>query len=97
MCFQLGKELGKCTYQWTTNDEKNKRALSTLSVFIREKKKDRQQKKKKREAEKRTDQKEATKLNQGNFNLFQLLRSIFSYMVSNFRLLQVRIGKKVLY
>ena len=26
------KELGKCTHQWTTNDEKSKQALSTYSV-----------------------------------------------------------------
>ena len=31
-----GKELRKCTDQWTTNDKKKyKRALSTLSVFVR--------------------------------------------------------------
>ena len=29
-----GKELGNCTHQWTTNDEKNKQARSTLSVFF---------------------------------------------------------------
>ena len=55
----------KCTHQWTTNDEKNKQALSTLSVFFRLKKKDNNKKKKK--AEKRTDEKEATKLDQRNF------------------------------
>ena len=60
------KELGQCTHQWTTNDEKNKQAFSTLSVFFRLKKKDNN--KKKKEAEKRTDVKEATKLNQRNFN-----------------------------
>ena len=39
-----GKELGKCTHQWTTNDQKNKQVLSTLSVFFRLKNKDRQSK-----------------------------------------------------
>ena len=28
---KLGKELGNCTHKWTTNDDKNKQALSTLS------------------------------------------------------------------
>ena len=46
-----GKELGNCTHQWTTNDEKNKQALSTLSVFVRLKKKDRQQQKEERSRE----------------------------------------------
>ena len=46
-----GKELGKCTHQWTTNDEKNKQALSTLNVFCRLKKKDRQQQKEERSRE----------------------------------------------
>ena len=30
-----GEELGKCSHQWMTNDEKNTRALSTPSVFVR--------------------------------------------------------------
>ena len=38
----------ECSHQWTTNDEKNKQALSTLSVFFRLKKKDRQQQKEER-------------------------------------------------
>ena len=46
-----GKELGNCTHQWTTNDEKNKQALSTLSVFFGLKKKDRQQQKEERSRE----------------------------------------------
>ena len=46
-----GKELGKCTHQWTTNDEKSKQALSTFSVSIRLKKKDRQQQKEERSRE----------------------------------------------
>ena len=46
-----GKELGKCTHQWTTNDEKNKQALSTLSVFFGLKKKDRQQQQEERSRE----------------------------------------------
>ena len=29
----LGKELGNCTHQWTTNDDTNKQALSTLSLL----------------------------------------------------------------
>ena len=29
----LAKELGNCTHQWTTNDDKNKQALSTLSLL----------------------------------------------------------------
>ena len=29
----LGKELGNFTHQWTTNDDKNKQALSTLSLL----------------------------------------------------------------
>ena len=53
-----GKELGKCTHQRTANDEKDKQVLSTLSVFVRSKKKINN--KKKKEAEKRTDEKEAT-------------------------------------
>ena len=39
-----GKELGKDTHQWMTNDEKYLQALSTFSVFVRLKKKDKQQK-----------------------------------------------------
>ena len=56
-----GKELGNCTHQWTTNDEKNKQALLTFSVFFRLKKKYRQQQKEERSREediptqKRTD------------------------------------------
>ena len=29
---KLGKELGNCIHQWTTNDDTNKQALSTLSL-----------------------------------------------------------------
>ena len=50
-----------------TNHEKNKQALSTLSVFVRLKKKDRQQQKEERSAQKRTEEKETTKLDQKNF------------------------------
>ena len=46
-----GKELGKCTHQRTTNEEKNKQGLSTLSFFFRLKKKDRQHKKEERSRE----------------------------------------------
>ena len=45
---KLGKELGNCTHQWMTNDEKNNQVLSTLSVFFWLKKKDRQQQKEER-------------------------------------------------
>ena len=45
------KNLEKCTHQWTTNDETNKQALSTLSVFARLKRKDRQQQKEQRSGE----------------------------------------------
>ena len=38
-----------------TNDEKNKQALSTLNVFVRLKKNDRQQQQKEEKAEKRTE------------------------------------------
>ena len=64
--------------QW----EKYKQALLTLSVFIRWKKKDNN--KKMKEAEKRTDEKEATKLNQRNFNkevLVEILSSISSWFL----------------
>ena len=61
----LGKELGKCTHQRTTNEEKNKRALSTLRVFFRLKKKDRQQQKEERSREE--DRREGG--NQGYFSL----------------------------
>ena len=44
-----------------TNNEKNKQALLTLRVFFRLKKTDNNRRKK--EVEKRTDKKEATKLN----------------------------------
>ena len=44
--LKWGKELGKCTLQWTTNDEKNQQVLSTLSVFFRLKKKDNDRRKK---------------------------------------------------
>ena len=30
---KLGKDRGKCTHQGTTNDDKNKQALSTLSLL----------------------------------------------------------------
>ena len=30
---KLGKELGNCTHQWTTNDDTNTQALSTLSLL----------------------------------------------------------------
>ena len=30
---KLGKELGNCTHQWTMNNDKNKQALSTLSLL----------------------------------------------------------------
>ena len=30
---KLGKELGSCTHQWTTNNDKNKQALSTPSLL----------------------------------------------------------------
>ena len=48
------------------NDEKNKQVLLTVTVCFRLKKKDNNRRKK--EAEKRTDEKEAAKLNQRKFN-----------------------------
>ena len=30
---ESGKELGNCTHQWTTNDDKNKQELSTLTLL----------------------------------------------------------------
>ena len=33
LCFSLGKELGNRTYQWTTNDDTNTQALSTLTLL----------------------------------------------------------------
>ena len=30
---KFGKELGNCTYQWTTNDDTNTQALSALSLL----------------------------------------------------------------
>ena len=30
---KLGKELANCTHQWTTNDDRNTQALSTLSLL----------------------------------------------------------------
>ena len=62
-----GKELGNCTHQWTTNDDTNTQALSTLRLLrVKEEKIDNNRRNK--EAEKRTDEKEATKLNQRNFH-----------------------------
>ena len=55
-----------------TNDEKNKSALSILNVFVRLKKKDNN--KKKKEVEKRTDEKKANKLDQRNFNVFDVCK-----------------------
>ena len=75
-----GKEHGKCTHQWTRNDEKSKQALSTLSVFVRLKKKDNN--KKKKEAEKRTDEKEAIKLDQTSCLSSSLLLSSFCCCLS---------------
>ena len=46
---KLGKELGNCTHQWTTNDDKNKRFRHL--VFFRLKKKDRQEQKEERSRE----------------------------------------------
>ena len=64
---KLGRELGKCTHQWTTNNDTNTQVLSTLkSPSSKRRKIDNYRRKK--EAEKRTDEKEATKLNQRNFN-----------------------------
>ena len=53
---KLGKELGNCTQQWKTNDDTNTQALSTLSLL------------QVKEERYTTDEKEATKLNQRNFN-----------------------------
>ena len=62
-----GKELGNCTHQWTTNDDtKHTSAFDTKSSSSQRRKIDNNRRKK--EAEKRTDEKEATKLNQRNFN-----------------------------
>ena len=46
---KLGKELGNCIHQWTTNDDANKQALSTLSLL--QVKEERQQKKEERSRE----------------------------------------------
>ena len=72
---KLGKELGNCTHQWTTNDDTNTQALSTLSLHNRHRRK--------KEAEKRTDEKEATKLNQRNFNKEYVILSS-SLLLSSF-------------
>ena len=64
---KLGKELGNCTHQW--DDErwyKHTSAFDTKSSSGERRKIDNNRRKK--EAEKRTDQKEANKLNQRNFN-----------------------------
>ena len=59
---KLGKELEHCTHQWTTNDDTNTQALSTLGLLqVKE------ERRRKKEAEKRTGE-EATKLNQRNVN-----------------------------
>ena len=59
----LAKELANCTHQWTTNDDTNTQALSTLGLLqVKE------ERRRKKEAEKRTGEKEATKLNQRNVN-----------------------------
>ena len=51
--FYLGKELGNCTHQWTSNDDTNTEALSTLSLLqVKRRKIDNNRRKK--EAEKRT-------------------------------------------
>ena len=57
-----GKELGKCTHRRTTNDKKNtnERFRHLVSSSGRRRKTDNN--KTKKEAEKRTDEKEATKL-----------------------------------
>ena len=69
-----GKELGKCTHQWTTNDEKNKPALPTLSAFVRIKTKERQQLKE----EKGTEEDRREGGNQTGSKEFQeRLRSLF--------------------
>ena len=57
----LGKELGNCIHQWTTNDDKTHKSSSGKRRKI-------DNNRRKKEAEKRTDEKEATKLNQRNFN-----------------------------
>ena len=58
---KLGKELGNCTHQWKTNDDTNIQALSTLSL-LQVKEERQKNNRRKKEAEKRTDEKEATKL-----------------------------------
>ena len=64
---KLGKELGNCTHQWTTNDDtKHTSAFDTKSSSGKRRKIDNNRRKK--EEEKRTDEKEATILNQRNFN-----------------------------
>ena len=75
------KQLGKCAHQWTTNDEKNKQALSTLGVFFRLKKKDRQQQKgdRSREEERREGGNQTASFSSVLFSasFFLLLLSVF--------------------
>ena len=47
---KLGKEVGNCTHQWTTNDDKNKQALSTLSLLqVKQQKEERSREEDRRE------------------------------------------------
>ena len=59
-----GKELGKCTHQRTTDDEKNTNERFRHSASSSGKRRQTDNNKKKKEAEKRTDEKEATTLDQ---------------------------------
>ena len=46
----LGKELGNFTHQWTTNDDKNKQAVSTLSLLqVKQQKEERSREEDRRE------------------------------------------------
>ena len=57
----LGKEVGKCTRQWTTNDEKNTNKHFQHFVTSSGKRRQTVNNEKKKEAEKRADEKEAIK------------------------------------
>ena len=47
---ELGKEPGNCTHQWTTNDDTNKQALSTLSLLqVKQQKEERSREEDRRE------------------------------------------------
>ena len=63
----MRKELGKCSHQWTTNDEKNTNEHFRHLLSSSGKRRQTDNTKKKKDAEKRTDEKEGTKLDQRDF------------------------------